>query len=306
MIAFRRIVTAIPTLLSLSFFVFLLLELAPGDVTSTILDQSASEETREQVRYELRADRPLLLRYTDYIGNLLHGDMGHSIRTGRPVTQEISIRLPYTLALIGASVVAGTLSGTILGTVAAFKHNTIWDSLVRVVISIGMSVPTFWLALLLVSLFALRLHWLPVFGAEGFKHLILPALCTSFALVPGVARMTRASLLEVFGSDYITVARSKGLSNIRILSRHISPVAVIPVVTYVGFRVVHLITSVVVIEIIFNWPGLGGLAVKAAFDRDPLLLQGATLTIAFLTFIILFAVDLIVVYLDPRIVHKAV
>lgn len=297
----HRLPIIIPTLLCLSLCVFLLLELAPGDAADVLLDPAAPPEAQAALRAELGLDLPLLQRFGHYLGRLLQGDMGISAYTGGPVSAEIARRLPYTLVLTAAAVTLGVLVGVSLGIVSALRQNTLWDVLVRGLISISMAVPSFWLALLLVSLFALQLGWLPVFGSESARHLVLPAICTAFPLVPGIARMTRASLLETLHADFILVARSKGLRRRHVLRRHVLRVAAIPVVTYVGLQTVRLVSSLVIIETIFNWPGLGGLVVRAAFDRDPFLLQGATLVIATLTFAILFVVDLVVLALDPRI-----
>lgn len=302
----RRLLTAIPTLILLSLFVFLLLELAPGDAADVLLDQTASEQDRQAVRGELGLDRPLWQRYLGYLGGLLHGDMGSSARTGGPVTREIGARLPYTLVLITTAIALAVITGGVLGTVSALRRGTFLDALIRLLLSINMAVPVFWLAILLVGLFALRLGWLPVFGSETPRHLVLPAICTAFPLVPSVARLIRASLLETLGQDFVLVARGKGLRGSQVLSRHVLPAAVIPIITYIGLQAVRLISGLVVVETIFNWPGLGGLAVRAAFDRDPFLLQGTALAIAALTFVILFAVDLIVLYLDPRVSRQAV
>jgi peptide/nickel transport system permease protein len=305
-ILLRRLLTSIPTLLMLSLLVFLLLELAPGDAVDVTLDQTASEEARAVVRAELGLDQPLLRRYLAYLGGLLHGDMGDSASTGRPVMTEIMARLPYTLVLVVAAVALALIAGVTVGTFSALKQGTVWDTLLRVMISVTMAVPVFWLALVLVNFFAVKLAWLPVFGANSARHLILPAVCTAFPLVPGIARLTRSSLLEAMDQDFVLVARGKGLYRRMVLLRHIAPVAAITVVTYVGLQVVRLIGSLVIIETIFNWPGLGGLVVQAAFDRDPMLLQGTTLIIAALTFAVLLAVDLLVMLLDPRISTRAV
>lgn len=300
----QRLFTAIPTLLLLSLFVFLLLELTPGDAADVLLDQSASTEAQAQVRAELGLNLPLLERYATYVWDVLHGDFGVSARTGTPVIREIGTRLPYTLGLVATAQILALVVGGTLGSLAALNHNRLIDRLITGFTSLSMSVPIFWLALLLVNLFALQLRWLPVFGADSLKHLVLPALCTSLALIPGITRLTRSSLLEVLGQEFVLVAHGKGLHPLRVLQRHVTPVAAIPVVTYIGLQTVRLISSVVVIETIFNWPGLGGLAVRAAFDRDPMLLQGTTLVIAGLAFVILFVVDLVVLYLDPRITAR--
>lgn len=305
-ILLRRLLITIPTLLMLSLFVFLLLELAPGDAADVTLDQTATAEIRDAVRAELGLDRPLMQRYADYLYNLLHGEMGTSVSTGRPVAAEITTRLPYTLILVAAAVTLALIGGAALGTLSALKPGAAWDMAVRALISVQMAIPAFWLALLLVNLFALQLGWLPVFGADTPAHLVLPAVCTAFPLVPGIARLTRTSLLETLSRDFVLVAHSKGLRRRTVLLRHVAPVAAITVVTYVGVQAVRLIGSLVIIEVIFNWPGLGGLVVQAAFDRDPLLLQGATLVIAALTFVVLLLVDVLVLWLDPRISRQAV
>lgn len=304
-ILLRRLLTAIPTLLLLSLFVFLLLEMAPGDAVDVLLDPTSSADAQDAVRAELGLNAPLLQRYAAYIGGLLQGDMGVSAYSGGLVRTEIGRRLPYTLGLAGTAVVLGLVFGAGLGTASALRRGSFVDMLVRALISINMAIPIFWLALMLVSLFSLRLRWLPVFGADSIKHLVLPAICTAFPLVPGVARLTRSSLLETLNEDFVLVARGKGLQQQAVFLRHVVPVAAIPVVTYVGLQTVRLVSSLVVIETIFNWPGLGGLAVQAALNRDTMMLQGVTLVIAGLAFVILFGIDLIVLYLDPRISSRA-
>lgn len=305
-IIFRRVLMAIPTLLLLSLVVFLLLELAPGDAATTTLDITASSEQSDYLRDELGLGQSVLARYAGYIGGLFRGDLGISAKSGQPVADEIAIRLPYTLLLVSASMALGTIIGVTLGAVAAFHVGKRIDWLVTALVSIATALPTFWLAMLFVQFFALRLRLLPVFGADSWQHLVLPAFCTSLTLVPGIARLTRASLLDTIKSDCILFARAKGLRQRRVIWRHVSPLAAISVVTYIGLQSIRLISSVAVMEILFNWPGLGGLAVRAAFDRDTTLLLGTTLVIAALTFAILFMVDVVVLYLDPRISRKAI
>ncbi|PJF21978.1 MAG: peptide ABC transporter permease [Phototrophicales bacterium] len=297
----RRVVIAIPTLMLLSLVVFLLLELAPGDAASALLDVSATAEQEAELRAELGLDQHVLVRYLRYLNGVLQGDFGVSARSGMSVAHEIGVRLPYTITLIAAAMLIATVFGIGLGFLSAVKHHSIWDTGITAVVSLGMALPTFWVALILVQIFAVELGWLPVFGADSPQHLILPAFCTAFVLIPGIARITRVSLLEAFNADFILFAQAKGIHTRQIITRHISPIAAISIVTYIGLQIVRLITSVAVMEVIFNYPGLGGLAVSAAFDRDFMMLQGVTLTIAVLTFSVLFIVDLIVAYLDPRI-----
>lgn len=302
----RRLLMAIPTLLVLPLLIFLLLELAPGDAAMTVLDPSASQDVADGLRAELGLTQSLAERYVRYLGGVLSGDLGRSVRSGTPVLEEIALRLPYTLALIAASVALGLFCGVLIGVLGAFNAGGRLDYALTAFISLSMAVPGFWLALILVGIFALGLRWLPVFGAESVAHLVLPAICTAFALIPGIARVTRTSILELRCSAFVTVAHAKGLPSSLVLRRHISPIAAIPVLTYVGMQIVHLFTSVVVMETIFAWPGLGGLAVRAALDRDGLLLQGVALVIALLTFALMLIVDVLVLWLDPRITLEAV
>jgi peptide/nickel transport system permease protein len=217
------------------------------------------------------------------------------------VRDEIALRLPHTLALSGMSIVLATLVGGGMGMLAAFQQDKRLDNTITGMASLAAAMPTFWIALILVGIFSLQLGWLPVFGHGSVRHYILPVFSITLALLPGITLMTRSGIIETRRRQFVTVARSKGLSPRAVYSRHIQPVAIIPVVTYVGVQAVHLIGSLITIEIIFNLPGLGGLAVQAALDRDPMLLQGVTLCIAVMTFSILLAVDVVLTLLDPRI-----
>lgn len=301
----RRALLAFPTLLVLSFSVFLLLELAPGSTADAILEDGSSEAAASALCAAQNCDEALPIRYISYMSGVLRGDMGVSARTGRAVNDEIALRLPYTLTLTAGAISLALVVGGALGTIAALKHNTRIDVAITAITSVGAAAPTFWVALLLVGVFALQLGWLPVFGAGSWQHFVLPVLALSLALVPGIARITRGSLLETIGKTFVQVAASKGLSRRAVFWRHIRPAAAIPIVTYVGLQAVHLIGSLVTIEVIFNLPGLGGLALQAALDRDPLLLQGVTLAIAALTFAALLAVDVLVMLLDPRIARAS-
>lgn len=302
----RRLLMAIPTLLILPLLIFLLLEFAPGDAAMTVLDPSAAQDVADGLRVELGLTQSPVERYIRYLYGVLSGNLGRSVRSGTPVLEEIALRLPYTLALIGTSLALGLFCGVLIGAAGALNAGSRVDYALTALISVSMAVPGFWLALILVSIFALGLRWLPVFGAESAGHLVLPAICTAFGLIPGIARVTRASILELRSSAFVTVAHAKGLSSSHVLRRHISPMAAIPVLTYAGMQIVHLFTSVVVMETIFAWPGLGGLAVRAALDRDGMLLQGVALVIALLTFVLMLILDVLVLWLDPRITVEAV
>lgn len=300
-IVLKRLTLAVPTLLVLSLTVFLMLEWTPGDASAAVLDDAQSAAADEQIRAEVGADQPLLPRYVTYLGGVLRGDMGVSARSGRAVSEELALRLPYTLKLTAGAMLVAVLVGGGLGVIAAAHQNRFWDDVITALISAGMALPTFWIAILLVWLFALQLGWLPVFGVGTPQHYVLPVVSVAISLVPGIARMTRISLLEVANQPFVTVAHGKGLRQERVFWRHVASVAAIPVITYIGLQSVNLVGSVVTIEVIFNYPGLGGLAVQAALDQDPLLLQGVTLTIAVFAFVMLTLTDFLVLLLDPRI-----
>lgn len=297
----RRLALAIPTLFVLSFLVFMMLELTPGSAATAVLDDAASSAAAEQICAELRCNQALFIRYGGYLSDLLRGDFGVSIRSGREVGEELMLRLPHTLILTAGAIVTALVIGSLIGIAAALYQGTLLDTTLTALTSVSASLPIFWVALLLTGLFSVQLRWLPVFGAGSAAHYVLPVLSIALALVPGIAVLVRSSLLEAQQQMFVATAHAKGLSPRRIYWRHISPVAAIPVVTYVGLQAVHLIGSLVTIEVLFNLPGLGGLAVQAALDRDPLLLQGAALTIAAITLAVLLLVDLIVFLLDPRI-----
>jgi peptide/nickel transport system permease protein len=295
----QRLVLMPLTLLVLSFLVFMLLEVTPGSATSAVLDDAASSAAAEAICVELRCDQPLLTRYGGYLGDVLRGDFGISIRSGRQVTDELRLRLPHTLIVTVGSISTALLIGGTVGLLAARRRGTWIDAVITVLTSVSASLPTFWIALLLTGLFAVQLGWLPVFGAGSAAHYILPVVSIALALMPGVAVIVRSSILDAQQQMFVATAQSKGLSSQRIFWRHIGPVAAIPVLTYVGLQAVHLVGGLVTIEVLFNLPGLGGLAVQAALDRDPLLLQGSALAIAAITLVALLLVDVMVFLLDP-------
>ncbi|MCC6617287.1 MAG: ABC transporter permease [Anaerolineae bacterium] len=299
----RRLLQAIPTLLALSLVVFLTLDLVPGSAASAVLDDASSDAAKSLLCQQLSCDQPVLTRYVSYLGGLLHGEWGTSIRNGRPVFDEIMLRLPSTLALTVGAIAVAALVGGMLGSIAAAHQGTRWDTAITGVVSVAASLPSFWVALILVSIFALQLGWLPVFGSGSPRHYVIPVLSVAVALIPGITLLTRSSLLETRRQMFVVAAHARGIPQRAVFWRHIEPVAAIPIVSYIGVQAVHLVGSLVAIEVIFNLPGLGGLAVQAALDRDPFLLQGATLTIAVITFAILLVVDVLVMILDPRIAN---
>lgn len=302
----RRITTAIPALLVLSFTVFVFLEIAPGDIAEIVTAgqinrQAGSDEAIESIREEIGADQPFLVRYTSYLGMLSRGDLGWSVRTQRPVREEIAQRLPVTAALaLGGMAVSIFISMT-LGISAALQHNRWWDQVVTSIISVNQALPAFWVGLMLVWIFAVQLGWLPAFGTGTFQHWILPCITLGLTLANGLTRITRISIIEAKNSPHLVVAQSKGLRDRGIFWRHLFRVAAIPIVAFLGLQSVFVVGGVVIIEVVFGIPGLGDLVVRSVNDQDPMLLQALTLMIAVMAFVLLALFDLLVVVLDPRI-----
>ena len=296
----RRLLSIVPTLLVLSAILFLLLELAPGDATMIVLDDTATESQREQLRSELGLQGSIPARYLRYLVGILKLNFGLSARSGLPVSAEILKRLPPTIALVGSSLLIGAALGAILGTLAATWRDTIADIAISGSVSLLTAIPIFWLAMILIGLMSVRLGWLPVLGIGGIDHLVLPAFCASLSLVPGVTRITRASLIETANGNFVSAALARGIGGGSILIRHIAPAALRSIVDYIGIQAVRLVTSIAVMETIFARPGLGSMIIRSAFDRDGTVLIGASLVIAFITFLVFLIVDFLLLLIDPR------
>jgi ABC-type dipeptide/oligopeptide/nickel transport system permease component len=297
----RRLLELLPTLLMISLLVFLMVRLIPGDVALLIAGENAQPEVVERIRVNLGLDRPVYQQYFIYLAHLLQGDLGRSIRSGQPISQELATRLPATLALALAACIIFTIVGTILGLVGGLWHHRWPDHLVRILSLVGVSMPSFWLGVLLMLVFAVQLRWLPVAGTGGVKNLILPAVTASLGGIALLSRLLRTSLVEVMGEDYIRTARAKGLKERLIINRHALRNSLIPAVTVLGLEFARLLAGVVVVENVFAWPGLGRLLVTAIDTRDYPMVQAAILTFSVMLVSVNIAVDLLVGFLDPRI-----
>lgn len=297
----RRILELIPTLFAISLIVFLMVRLIPGDAALLIAGENAQPQVVEKIRVSLGLDRPVYEQYFTYILGLLHGDLGKSIRSGQPVANEIAARLPATLTLAFSAFVIFTIVGTILGLAGGLWHHRWPDHLVRVVSLLGVSTPSFWLGVILMLVFGVKLKWLPVAGIGGYKNLILPAVTASLGGIALLSRLLRTSLVEVMGEDYIRTARAKGLKEGLIVNRHALRNSLIPAVTVLGLEFARLLAGVVVVENVFAWPGLGRLLVTAINTRDYPMVQGAILVFSVMLLSVNLAVDLLVSFLDPRI-----
>ena len=292
---------AIPVLVGVSVGVFLMVAFSPGDPATVLAGDTASPEAIARIRTDLGLDEPLPVQYVRFVDRLAHGDLGTSIRTHRDVTIEILDRFPYTLELAIAAVLLSTLVGVTTGVVAAVNRGRLADVLAMGLAVVGLSVPTFWIALLGILFFSLTLHWLPVTGAGSVASLILPAAALSVHSAAVKARITRSSMLEVLGQDYLRTARAKGLRERTVVWRHALRNALIPITTIIGLQFGSLLGGAFIIETIFGWPGVGRLAVQSIFDRDFPIIQGTVLLVAVAYLVTNLVVDLLYAWLDPRI-----
>ena len=307
--AARRVLSTIPVMLVVAFFVFSLLYIAPGDPAAIIAGDQASVADVERIRASLGLDQPYLVRFGEWLWRILHGDLGTSIFTNLPVTHMIEQRIEPTLSLMVATLILSLVCAIPMGVIAAWKHGTWIDRGVMILAVFGFSVPVFVVGYLLAYVFALQLNWLPVQGytpwSKGFwpflSNLILPTVTLGGVYITLIARITRATMLEVLSQDYIRTARAKGVGQHAILFVHALKNAAVPIVTVVGLGVALLIGGAVVTESVFAIPGLGRLTVDAILRRDYPVIQGVVLLFSFMYVLVNLVVDLLYTLFDPRI-----
>lgn len=298
----RRILLVIPVMLGVSFLVFTMIHFTPGDPVITILGETASQESIDQLREELGLNDPFLVQYFNYVRNIVvDQDMGRSYVTNRPVANEIITKFPNTLRLALLGVLVSVSIGVPLGILSAVKQYTWIDNIAMFFALIGVSMPIFWQGILLILLFSVVLGVLPSSGFNTFQQMILPALTLGTGSAAIVARMTRSSMLEVYRQDYIRTARSKGLREFMVVTRHALRNTLIPVVTIIGLQFGFLLGGAIVTETIFSIPGVGRLMVDAIRQRDMLVVQGGVLFIAFTFSIVNLGVDVLYGFIDPKI-----
>jgi ABC-type dipeptide/oligopeptide/nickel transport system permease component len=300
----RRILISVPILFLVVTMVFFAFQLIPGDPARMYAGEQASAEVVERLRHDLGLDRPVLGQYTAYLGRLVRGDLGDSIFTRRPVATEIGSRFWNTVKLSLSAIALASVVGVGLGAVAAINRGRFWDHIASVVALFGISIPVFWLGLLLMYLFGLTLGWLPTAGDETWRHYILPTVSLAVFSLAFIARMTRSSLLETIGQDYVRTARAKGLAERGVLIRHALRNALLPIVTVVGLRFGYMLGGAVVTEQVFAWPGMGRLLVTAVSQRDIPVVQGVLLVFAASFVLVNIAVDIAYSFVDPRIRHR--
>ncbi|QIA27621.1 ABC transporter permease [Thermaerobacter sp. PB12/4term] len=297
----KRLFAAVITLLGVTFAVFLTVRLIPGDPAVVVAGPMASAEEVERIRTQLGLDRPFLEQYGTYLSRLIRGDLGVSARTQQPVLREILARLPYTLELALVSGALATITGVAAGVIAATRRYTLFDYLASFGTLLGVSMPVYWLGLLLIVLFAVRLQLLPAAGADEPASIVLPALTLTAYSVALVARMTRATMFEVLEQDYVRTAWAKGLPLRRIIYRHALRNALVPIVTVVALQFGALLGGAVLTESVFAWPGIGLLLVDSIFARDFPMVQGIVLIYSTMIILLNLGVDLLYAYVDPRI-----
>lgn len=301
----RRLLVSLVVLWGVSTLVFGMMHALPGDPVELMLSRSGgSAETIASIRQQLGLDMPLYVQYVRFLGNALRGDLGRSISTGMKVTDMIASQFPATLELATAGLLVALVLGLTLGLIAALKHNSWIDNLCVVLSVIGVSMPIFWLGLLLIQIFAAHLRWLPATGEGDLKHLLMPALVLGFSSAGSIARLLRATMLDVLGQDYMRTARAKGLSEKLIVLRHGARNALIPVVTMAGMQAGFLLGGTVVTETVFSRRGLGQLTINAILWKDFPVVQGTVLVIALVYVLVNLLVDLSYGLLDPRIRYE--
>lgn len=305
----RRLLSAIPVLFVVSLMTFVIMWLVPGDVSAEIGGTDATPEQIQQIREQLGIDRPLIERAINWYGDLLHGDLGYSYLLNRSVVDAVLERIPVTLSLAGLSLLLTTIMGTLLGVLAAVRHNSWVDQGSMVAALIGLSIPDFWFGLVLIILFGVTLGWLPTGGFVPFTEdfwgwvrcMTLPALTLAFTQMGVIARMSRSAMLDVLDQDFIRTARAKGMSRGVVVFKHALRNALVPIVTVVGVTAGVLLSGAVVIESVFSLPGVGRLIVGSIQRRDFPVIQGGLLVTASIFVFVNIVVDMLYGLIDPRV-----
>ncbi|WP_409175888.1 nickel ABC transporter permease [Brevibacillus fortis] len=301
----KRLLSGIIVLFGLSVFTFLLIHLIPGDPVRIMLGQRATVEQIESLRGELGLNKPLVVQYLDYASGVLKGDLGTSLKTGRPVSTEIADRFPATAKMAVASLVVAVVIGIGLGVLAAKYKDTPIDGAIMTFSTFGMSIPGFWLGLLVILVFSVHLGWFPIAGGTGLKDMVLPAFTLGTLLATALSRLTRAGMVEVLSNDYIRTARAKGMNERIVLLRHAFRNVMIPIVAVIGLELAGLLGGAVIVEQVFGWPGVGTLAIQAISSRDFPMIQGTTLFIGAVYVVVVILIDVLYAILDPRIDYAA-
>ena len=300
----KRLLMLIPVLLAVAFVIYAIMDVAEGDPVYSVAGADATEEQLAALREEMGLNGTLLERYFRYIGNLLHGDLGISYVSKQDVMKVYMQRLPNTLKLASMTMLFATLISLPLGIIAAVNQNSWIDTISMVLALIGLSMPNFWLGLLLILLFSLKLGWFPSGGNEGFKSIILPAFTVGAGLAALLTRTTRSSMLDVIRQDYLRTARAKGVPEKAVIRKHALRNALIPIITIFGVQFSNVLGGSVLAETVFAWPGVGRLVVDAIDQRDIPTVTGALIMTTMLVTVVNLLIDIVYAFVDPRIKAK--
>lgn len=309
---FNRLLALLPMLLAVSFLVFLMISLVPGDPVATMLGPESTEDQAQILRHQLGLDRPFQERLASWYADALRGDLGESYFLNQPVTTAIASRIPVTLSLTIFALFVSVIVGTTAGVIASLRQGRFADWGIMFLAILGLSIPVFWLALNLMFIFSVRLGWFPTTGyvplredpVEYFRHLLLPGLTLGAVNTAVIARMTRSSMLEVLRQDFVRTADAKGLSRHIVVIRHAFRNALLPIVTVIGLSVGELLAGSVITETVFNLPGIGRLIVDAIRRRDYPTVQGGILFVTVIYLLVNLAVDLLYAWINPRIRYR--
>ena len=307
----QRLLLALIVVLGVTFVVFMIVQIVPGDPARVILGPYANDEAVAGLRERLGLNRPFLEQYTRWLGNAVRGNFGNSLITSQPVAPQLLQRLGPSVELAVASLFIGIAIAFPIGIISAVKPGSLIDIIASIFSQIGVSVPSFWMGILFVLLFSLTLGWLPPSGytpmnedfMDWLAHIILPALTAGLLSASIQTRFVRSAMMDVLNMDYVRTARAKGLSERNVIYNHALRNAMINIVTIIGLQITALVSGIVIVEVVFGWPGLGRLALNAVLDRDYPLLQGTVFTVAVVVTLVNLLVDLLYFFLDPRIEH---
>ena len=297
----KRLVALIPVIMGVTLLVFVIMQLAPGNPARMILGEMATPEQVAALEEEMGLNKPLLVRYFNYMLNFLRGDMGTSYYKSTSVVSEVMSRFPYTAKLAGVAAILTLIMSIPIGVMAAVKQNSVFDNASLVVTLLGISMPVFWLGLLLIITFSLKLDLFPTGGADTWKSYIMPAFCLAFSNMSTMARTTRSSMLETIRQDYVRTAAAKGVPRKAVILRHAFRNALIPTITVLGIQMSQLLGGSVVVETVFAWPGVGRLMIDSISSRDTPRVLGCIVLLTILFSVLNLVIDLCYAVADPRI-----
>lgn len=297
----KRLLHSILVLWGISIFAFSLIHLIPGDPVREMLGIRATTAQIAQIQHQLGLDKPLIVQYWDFLTQAVRGNLGISLKTGQPVLTVIGERFGATLELAAGGLAFAIIFGILSGVLAASRKGGVLDTVITTISILGISIPSFWLGMMLILLFSVRLGWLPVAGGTGLVDLIMPAVTLGFVTSTVISRLTRSGMIDILSGDYIRAARAKGLSEFVVMFKHALRNALVPIVTILGLQLAGLLGGAIIIEQVFNWPGMGTLAITALLSRDFPMIQGIILVLGCIFVIVNMIVDIAYSFIDPRI-----